>query len=169
MAGICWCGREEHKACREEVPKCLECHPSWGQIHTPKPSIHHSRWTGGRWVGEEGVWLCLGAWRHIYRTCYCGQFHTRSGPHCSLLVNLRIGISGWATGDSNPSSRLILRCPRLGLQSEVSDFLWMVVSDHIDLFPFVLSPYGMTWISFDSTCKFSSFGTWCFCCVLGSA
>lgn len=42
---------------------------------------------------------------------------------CSLLVNLRIGISGWATGDSDPSSRLILRCPRLGLQSEVSDFL----------------------------------------------
>lgn len=27
---------------------------------------------------------CLGAWRHIYRTCYCGQFRTRPGPQLLL-------------------------------------------------------------------------------------
>lgn len=52
------------------------------------------------------------------------QTHLGLVHSCFLLVNLRLGMSDWATGDFRPQQHwLVLRCPRLGVQSEVSDFL----------------------------------------------
>lgn len=100
------------------------------------------RW---RWLGEEDVWLCSRAWRHIYRTRYCGQFRTRPGPQLLLAGkpqdwNIRLGH--WRLRPQQ--RRLMLRCPSLGLQSEsVTSCEWLF---QIILISFLLPSHHTVWL-----------------------
>lgn len=54
--------------------------------------------------GEEGVIVFRGLETHLQNLLLWGSSTQGLVLSCSLLVNLRIGVSGWATGDSDPSS-----------------------------------------------------------------
>lgn len=78
----------------------------------------------GKWVGKEGVAVFRSLETYLQNLLLLGRSTQSLVLSCFLLVNFRTGVSDWATGDLRPQQHwLILRCPRLGVQSEVSDFL----------------------------------------------
>lgn len=74
--------------------------------------------------GRRGVAVLRNLETHLQNLLLLGKSTQGLVLSYSLLVNLRIGMSQRAPGDLLPQQHwLILRCPRLGVQSQVSDFL----------------------------------------------
>lgn len=94
---------------RNTRPAKRKCQSAWNATHPEaRYVLSNPVFTGAGGQVEDGwgrrVWLFRGLETHWQNLLLWGSSTQGLVLSCSLLVNLRIGVSGWATGDSDPSS-----------------------------------------------------------------